>query len=674
MESPRLWDAGGEASIDTLIAHAINQHAATIVEEATAAVYGSAVDLRGARPLEETRRLVQELTDAYLHFLDRADANRLKEFVHHVVALRAPMSFHLSTIERGFLAVRVAIDRAVRATAVNDSDRLSATDRLGAIHNELVLSISDLFQEVVTSELRARTDELEESVRARTEELERSKVYAERLVANLAESVLVVSIDGTIKSANQAALLLLGRTAEDVVGSPIARLSDVVAAIDEPLTEIVPGVLEGREHRGVGLEISTGEGEIRQLSLGITRLTEGDDDSDLILVASDVTERARAEAELSRAQRMESVGVLAGGIAHDFNNILTAILGNISLTRNAVKAVPEVDERLAQAEVACHQATRLAQQLMTFAKGGEPVKSATSVASLLDQTVRIALSGSNTQAVRHLAEDTWDIDVDRGQFDQVLSNLFINADQAMPDGGTIDVTTANVHVMEADDTPVEPGRYVKVVVRDDGPGMAPHVAARALEPYYTTKPSGTGLGLAVAYSVMQKHGGSLAIDSVWHEGTTVTLLVPASHTTGSADEDPVEKSTATVTGSRILVMDDEPSIRTLVAAILGRYGHTVDTVPDGESAIVRYRESLEKDERYDLVVLDLTIPGGMGGKECVGELRALDPSVVAVVSSGYSGDPIMSNPEDFGFAGVVPKPYTAAGLSSAIDEVLSRTG
>lgn len=381
----------------------------------------------------------------------------------------------------------------------------------------------------------------------------------------------------------------------------------------------------------------------------------------------DITERKQAQTEWVKASKLESVGLLAAGIAHDFNNILTAILGNVSLAKLFNASNPMAADALNQAEQASVRARDLTQQLLTFSKGGAPIKKPGSIAELLREASTFALSGSNARPVLDIADDLWPATFDPAQLSQVMNNLLINALQAMPTGGTVSVLARNRYLNAANAYRLNPGRYVEIKVCDEGIGIAPEHIGRVFDPYFTTKQTGSGLGLAVSYSVIKRHDGYIGVTSSPDTGTTFIIFLPA------ADHAPLPARHATDAHTRhgdILLMDDEAAVRKVGAALLQQLGYRVTLAVDGADAIACYTEAMQRGQPFDLVILDVTVPGAMGGKECMERLHELDPHIRAIVSSGYSTDPVMADHVRHKFAGVIAKPYKLDELSDTVCRVL----
>lgn len=392
----------------------------------------------------------------------------------------------------------------------------------------------------------------------------------------------------------------------------------------------------------------------------------------LAVIFSDVTEQKKLQDEIIKAQKLESLGLVAGGIAHDFNNLLTGILGNLSFARTRVGPDHPVAPLLEESEKAAVRAADLTRQLLTFAKGGEPVKKVVSLSRLVSESASFVLRGSNVDCSFRIEETAPTVDVDEGQISQVVNNLIINAAQSMPDGGTVNVAVEECMIFSQTGN-LEPGAYVKLTIADKGCGIPEKDLMRIFDPYFSTKPRGTGLGLTSAYSIVKRHRGHLEASSRVGEGSTFSVYLPASAQSAPATE--AHSGEALLSGGKgnILVMDDEEMIRTVVADILEYLGYKVCCCADGMEAIRLYQEALERGERFDAVVMDLTIPGGMGGKEAATEILRMDPQAKMIVSSGYSDDPIVASYREYGFSAAVVKPYAATKLAQSLDKVLKKT-
>jgi len=387
-------------------------------------------------------------------------------------------------------------------------------------------------------------------------------------------------------------------------------------------------------------------------------------------LVSENTERQKLEAELFKAKKLESLGVLAGGIAHDFNNILTGIITNLFMSKLRIKHDQETFQLLSEAEKASFRASKLVKQLLTFSKGGAPVKEIISIRQIVEDSVGFCLSGSNVNYKLDIAEGLAMVEADRGQIDQVLNNLIINADQAMPEGGTVYVSAKNVIVNVRDVAESEknatlvPDEYVKIEIRDEGIGIPRENMEKIFDPYFTTKQNGNGLGLTIAYSIVKAHKGGIAVESAVGKGTTVSLFLPVAKIKDNAGPKMQSALKNSGSGEKILIMDDDAAIRSVLKQLLQSSGYDAVCTSTGNETIEAYGAAQKNGACFKVVVMDLTIPGGMGGKEAVAKILEIDKNAKVVVASGYSNDPIMANYHDYGFCDVIAKPFN-------IDEFLA---
>ncbi|MBS0663945.1 MAG: PAS domain S-box protein [Verrucomicrobia bacterium] len=507
--------------------------------------------------------------------------------------------------------------------------------------------------------------------RALAEERERLAVT----LRAMAEGVITTNRDGSVLFINQAAIKLTGWTASAAAGRPITevcvlRHARTGAPVATPVAAAIAsgGVIDLPPQTQVLRRIG-GRGLVEGCCAPMLDATGRGIGA--VLVLRDVTERSRMESELERASKLESVGILAGGIAHDFNNILAVVMGNLTLaqldpsTENAPLA-----KWLQEAERATLRARDLTQQLLTFAKGGDPVRTAVRLPEVVREATEFSLHGSTVRGEFNTEADLWAAEVDRSQIGQVVQNLVINAMQAMKNGGIIRVSLRNVELAPGGPVPLPAGRYLELSIADTGAGISPEHLARIFEPYFTTKEQGSGLGLATVYSIIRKHQGHVAVESEMGKGTTFRIWLPAAKEAPPAP--PVGKSAMEPMTGRVLFMDDEDPIRTMVEVLLTRLGLQVMTVPDGTDLIREFQAARTAGKAFDVVIMDLTVPGGMGGKEAMQELQKIDPDVRAIVSSGYSGDPVLANFRAHGFCGIVPKPYRLSDLANAVRTALKK--
>ncbi|MDM8515936.1 transporter substrate-binding domain-containing protein [Desulfobacterales bacterium HSG16] len=394
------------------------------------------------------------------------------------------------------------------------------------------------------------------------------------------------------------------------------------------------------------------------------------EDGTQVGIGIDVTDKKRLERQLQQAQKMEAIGTLAGGIAHDFNNMLGIIIGNISYALSQINRNDELHDVLIDVQEGAKQTQNLTQQLLTFSKGGEPIKKVIQLNQIVKDSAEFVIRGAKSKCDFGLAHDLWSVEADSGQLNQVISNLVINANQAMPNGGIIKIQTENVTIDINFDLNISSGKYVKISIQDQGVGIQEKYISNIFEPYFTTKQKGSGLGLATAYSITKRHGGHISVYSETGKGTVFHIYLPASGKNVTESENEFDQ---THTGQgKILIMDDQEPILNMVGRMLVRMGYEAMFAMDGSEAVEKYREAFHSNKPFDLVILDLTVPGGMGGGIAIIELLKIDPKVKAIVSSGYSNDPIMSNYEDYGFSGVVPKPYTKAQLSEILNTIFGK--
>lgn len=393
----------------------------------------------------------------------------------------------------------------------------------------------------------------------------------------------------------------------------------------------------------------------------------------VVLIFRDATERRRMAEELLKAQRLESVGILACGIAHDFNNLLASILGNISLLKARVNAQDETYRRLREAEKACIEAKRLTQQLLMFSRGGAPVKKLTSIEQVIRESVSFALRGSNVRCELSIEEGLWDVEVDESQIAQVITNLVINAQRAMPQGGVVKVSAQNATEVEADlkPTSTEGGRYIKITVEDEGEGIPPGYLSKIFDPFFATKHRSSGLGLAMAYSIIKNHDGYIGVESELGSGMKVYIYIPASNKKMEEKGGIVAEGGVLRGSGRVLIVDDEEMIREITGEMLGHMGYEIEYASDGSEAIEVYKRAKEEGRSFDVVIMDLTVLRGIGGEEAIAKLREIDPNIRAIVSGGYSDDRVMSEYKDHGFKGFISKPYSMRDLGAVLYKVIN---
>ncbi len=501
------------------------------------------------------------------------------------------------------------------------------------------------------------------------------KAEKERLrvtLHSIGDAVITTDRAGLITLMNPVAEALTGWSEKEAVSRPLSQVFDIVnerthEACENPVTTVLSSgrVVALANHTKL---ISRDGSEYVIADSGAPIMDADRNIIGVVLVFRDVTSERRMQDELRKTEKLKSLGVLAGGIAHDFNNFLAGIVGNLSLAKLDLPPGNPIHTRMDEMEKAALRAKNLTLQLLTFAKGGEPDKRTLYLGDLVRESASFALRGTSIRCRFDIPTDLHTAEVDEGQITQVIHNLMINANQAMPEGGEVSVSGENVTLAADNHLTLPSGAYLRLTVQDAGTGIPPEHLRKVFDPYFTTKQKGSGLGLAVAHSIIEKHAGKLSIYSEMGIGTTIQIYLPAAR--GKADAPPAVTDEIHRGAGRILVMDDEAFIRTLAEDMLTTLGYTVTTARDGEDAVLRYRKALEKGAPYDAVILDLTIPGGMGGQETISHLRTLDPAVKAIVSSGYSNDPVIANHTCYGFQAAVKKPYLLHEISKALHQLL----
>ncbi len=524
-----------------------------------------------------------------------------------------------------------------------------------------------------TSQLAVANRMLQDEIEIRVKAEEALAAEKERLVVTLrsiGEGGISTDHEGRGAMGNKAAGELTGWSQAEAIGHP---LSEVFPVCDR-LSRVPVADLLNLDHIGRGLPgqnvLLSRDGRERRIA--DSRAPIRDMESRVmgwVLVFRDISEQEKLEEELLKIRKLESVGILAGGIAHDFNNILAAILGNINLARMYTDPDDRRYNLLDRAEKASLRAKDLTNQLLTFSKGGEPVKKITDIAEIIEDSAEFILRGSNSKCRYLIPDDLLAVEIDAGQISQVVQNIALNASQAMPEGGIIEIACVNVDNRDRV-IPVAADWLLRLTIGDNGGGIAPEQAARIFDPYYTTKEEGSGLGLAITHSIINKHGGHISVESQPGVGTTFTIYLAAVAGHGQIDEVAVESQKLAGCG-RILVLDDEEMVREVASEMLTHLGYEVLLAADGREAIDLYRQGRQEGRPIEVFLMDLTIPGGMGGREAVAKLLALDPQIKAVVSSGYSNDPVVANFRDYGFVEVVAKPFRISELGKVIAKVMA---
>jgi len=488
--------------------------------------------------------------------------------------------------------------------------------------------------------------ELQETVRKMTDILEKTS-----------DGFFAVDRDWKFTFANPQAEKLLGRRREDLIGKDfwLEFPQFTRDAFEKNYRRAMS------EQTAVEFEASDASG---QVWFELLAYPSG---GGVSVFLRDVTDRKRVEQERLTTSKLESLGTLAGGIAHDLNNILTVISGNIGLAQiEAPGEARNLQGYLSRAGGAAQHAAQLSNQLLTFSKGGTPLKRVACISDLIGEAVEFSLHGSNLRAELDIADDLCRAAVDSIQIEQVINALIINAREAMPYGGTIRISASNVEIEGGSDLPLRPGDYVKVEITDKGGGIDTQVMTKIFDPYFTTKPAASGLGLSISYSVVKKHGGLLHLQSTSPDGSTFAFYLPATDADPQLPEPEITDQSFNFNNQRVLVMDDEAAIRDLTSELLGTLGYEVTVVPDGTEALKTYERAMRSGENFQAVILDATIRGGMGGVATIERLRDLDPNVNAIICSGYSDEAALAEFLTYGFRAALPKPFTRLELANVL--------
>jgi PAS domain S-box-containing protein len=512
--------------------------------------------------------------------------------------------------------------------------------------------------------------------RKQTEE----KLYNEReklfvTLRSIGDGVITTNTEGRLTFINTVAEQLTGWNQEEAAGQPLSKVFHIInektgLTCENPVNKALDsGTIIGLANHTA---LIARDGTQRSIADSGAPIFDAQGKFiGVVLVFRDVTQKLIAEEERLKIKKLESVGVLAGGIAHDFNNLLTSILGNINLAEIYIEKENKAHSLLKEAENASLRAKDLTQQLLTFSKGGEPVRETASITQVITDSADFVLRGSNVKCRYAIPEDLWLVDIDRGQMSQVIQNLVINARHAMPEGGKINISCENMPDIMTETGLSLPGeKYIKIIVADTGGGIPEKYLDKIFDPYFSTKKEGSGLGLAIVHSIINKHDGHISVRSQSGEGTTFNIYLPASAEQKSNDVNEEAQAPEKTARGTILVMDDEQLILDLAKQMLSYFGHKVLAAKDGEEAIAIFKEHHHSDNPVDVIIMDLTIPGGIGGKEVIQEILKIDPAAKAIVSSGYSNDPIMANYHQYGFKAAIGKPFQMAQLRKTINSVL----
>lgn len=563
--------------------------------------------------------------------------------------------------------------RKIIAAIIRDISELKDTEEaLRRAHDDLEEKVRTRTRELVeanealTCEIRERR-KIENELKTSEERHRRISEELDVVLNGITDIIMLNDRGRNIIWANRASSEVSGLPPEEIRGR---KCHEALWKRTDPCDKcpLTQAMKTGRHREGT---MKTPDGSLWEITGYPVRDKRGSIRGSIGIVRN-ITDRKMIEEENQKRYKLDSLGTLAGGIAHDFNNILTVIMGNISFAKMLISSEDRLWGRLDDIEKASMRARELTSQLMTFSRGGSPRKKPVAADQLLRDTIHFSLQDSDITARFHTDGTLWRVNADEAQLGQVIGHIVQNAQEAMPQGGTVNVTTENWIAEEGSTLPLSGGRYVRISISDTGCGIEENILGSIFDPFFTTKKKRNGLGLATSYSIVRKHGGHLTAASTPGQGTTVTLFLPAAADTGRADATETQE---TYTGrGRILFMDDEAFIRDLAMSILSHLGYELTFAREGNEAIEAYRNALREGAGFDAVILDLTVVEGMGGKECIRELKKIDPHVRAIVSSGYSNDPIMADPMKYGFSALIAKPYNIQALSMVLKKTIEEKG
>ncbi len=507
------------------------------------------------------------------------------------------------------------------------------------------------------------------------EKIRESEQFIRGILDTVDEGFIVIDRDYRILTANKTYCSQAGLACDEVIGRHCFEISHrtLQPCYEEGEECAVRMVFETGEPHAALHKHTDREGRVLYVETKGFPIKDAEGNvTSVIETINNITEKHLLEEERLKTQKLESIGTLAGGIAHDFNNLLQGIFGYISVAKMTIDRKDRALAMLQQAENALHQSVNLTTQLLTFSKGGKPVKKPIDIRPVIENAARFTLSGSRSDFHMEIVKDLWNAEADEGQIGQVIQNIVLNADQAMPLGGSVMITAKNVAASSASLPHVlARGNYIMISIEDTGVGIPEQYVGKIFDPYFTTKEKGSGLGLATSYSIVRNHGGMIDVRTKPGEGSTFTVYLPAiarEDRTASSVKPPERSAQRT---ARVLVMDDEEIIRNLSRELVNALGHEVDIARHGEEALEKYREALAAGKPFDLVILDLTVRGGTGGVETIQKLREIDPAVKAVVSSGYSDDTAIASHLSLGFKSYLKKPYNIDQLRQILNSLLT---
>jgi two-component system cell cycle sensor histidine kinase/response regulator CckA len=561
-----------------------------------------------------------------------------------------------------------------------DELRKRATEKLGSENYAFSENTRDELRTVL-HELHTHQIELElqnEELRRVQEELVETRDQYVDLYDFAPVGYLTLSAKSLIVEANLTLADLLGEERKSLIGRPFSRF--IFHEDQDIFYQHFREFIDAKSRRVCDLRMRKKNGDWFWARLECVPKEKSDNSGMRLRIAvNDITDAKRLENEIIKAKKLEATAMLASGIAHDFNNLLAVILGNLEMAQADMLIGQSIAKELQNARQACLSAGNLARKFLTFSSGGKPFKEPTPAEAFIADAVRLALAGSPVNFECFFPEGLWPVEVDAGQMTQAIANVVSNAREAMPQGGAIRIRAENIDSVPGKNRELpnnQDVKYVKVSIQDQGVGIPKDMLPQVFDPYFSSKEmgqeKGMGLGLTVAYSIIKNHGGSIDIASQPNIGTTVSMYLPAIDKQIVSLETKAELTP--LVNNKILVMEDEEMLRNVTRDILEMVGYQVEVACNEEEAIELYLQAQLEGSPFGAVILDLTIKGGMGGRETIKRLKEIDPDIRAIVVSGYANDPVMANFKEYGFLDALHKPYQLEDLERSLHAVAHACG
>ncbi len=541
------------------------------------------------------------------------------------------------------------------------------------------LTVQEQYKEIErqNEEMAAANEELEvinEDLISVHDKLSQEKELLSTTLRSIEDAVITTDREGNIVLMNRTAEMISQCMAIEARGKPFDRVMEIHSTVTgEPLDNPALLVINNGGFPDHGQDLVLHKNDGSKLDITLTGAPIHDMQSCVtgtVLVLRDITEAKKIETELQKVSKIETLGVFAGGIAHDFNNIVASAMGNISMAKSIIKNDDQIREYIISAEEALLKTKDLTHQLLTFTKGGEPLKETASIKEIIKNAVKFVLSGCQIKWFCDFPGDLWNVMIDKGQISQVIHNIVLNSRQAMSHSGRIDISAENRIIDPGENTGLKEGSYIKIVISDEGPGISEEAREKIFDPFFTTKKEGSGLGLALSYSIVKRHGGYIDLNVPEDKGASFTIFLPA--TREEVMKKPEESDSPVSRPGKILLLDDDENILNIVKKMLVSIGFETAIASTGEDAIELYRNAKDSGEGFDCVIMDLTIYGGMGGEQALQILREYDKDILAVVSSGYANNPIIANFRDHGFSGAIQKPFRLEELREVLAQVTNK--